>query len=137
MSKLDPAAGADRWAANLSGATAQITAGVNAVTRAPGQAAAANVQVWLARVQASAQKWQTNVGKVTLPEWQRAMTEKGIPRIAQGAQANKDKVLAFNQKFYPHLQAGMAKVNNMPKVTLQDNVQRAVAMIMHNASFKG
>lgn len=136
MSKLDPNAGTAKWVAGLSGATAQITAGVNAVTRAPGAAAAANVQVWLARVQASAQKWQTNVGRVPLADWQRSMIEKGIPRIAQGAQANQDKMLAFNQKFYPYLETGMNKVKAMPKTTLQDNIQRAVAMIQHNAAFK-
>lgn len=135
MSKLDPTTATAKWVNNLSNATQEITDGVNAVQQAPGQAAAAKVQTWLARIQASAQKWQTNVAAVSLGEWQQSMIKVGIPRIASGAQAKQGKYQAFATKFYPYLASGVATVKAMPKVTLQDGINRAVAMINHNAKF--
>jgi N-acyl-L-homoserine lactone synthetase len=135
MSRLDPTAATAKWVQNLSNATQHITDGVNAVQTAPGQAAARQVQTWLARIQASAQKWATNVSAVTLSEWQQAMIQTGIPRISQGAQQKQGKYQAFAVKFFPYLASGQAQVRAMPKVTLQDGINRAVAMINHNAKF--
>ena len=124
------------WVNHLSQATARITQGVQGVTRPPGQAVAAQSAKWLARVTASQQKWQTNVGRVSLADWQQAMTNVGIPRIAQGAQAKQGKMQAFMQQFLPYLQQGVQRVDTMPNVTLEDGINRAVAMIRHNAAFK-
>lgn len=135
MSRLDPTAATAKWVSNLSNSTTSITAGVNGVTVAPGVQAAKQVQTWLAKIQASQQKWATNVAAVSLQEWQSAMTQYGIPRISQGAQAKQGKYLAFAQKFYPYLASGVAQVKAMPKVTLADGVNRAVAMINYNAKF--
>lgn len=110
---------------------------MNKVSVAPGQLAAAQVNTWLARIQQSAQKWATNVGGVSLAQWKEAMINVGIPRIAQGAQAKQSKYLAFAQKFYPYVEQGQAQVKAMPKVTLQDGINRAVAMIKHNAAYAG
>lgn len=134
---LDPTTATAKWVTNLSNATTQITAGVNAVTVAPGQAAAAKVNTWLAKVQASANKWATNVSAVTLQQWQQSMVQVGIPRISTGAQAKQGKYLAFAQKFYPYLATGVAQVKAMPNVTLQDGINRAVAMINYNAGYTG
>lgn len=135
MALLDPQAATTKWVTNLSGSTASITKGVNDVTVAPGVAAARNVQGWLAKIQASAPKWQRNVAAVSLSDWQQAMINIGIPRIAQGAQAKQSKYTAFATRFFPHLKAGMDKVNAMPNVTLEDGINRAVTMIRHNATF--
>lgn len=124
-----------KWVKGLQGATQQITDGVNAVTTAPGVSAARQVQTWLARIQASAAKWQANVSAVSLQEWQTAMINQGIPRIAQGAQAKQGKYQAFADKFFPYLAQGVAQVHNMPKTSLADGINRAVAMINWNAKF--
>lgn len=137
MARLDPQSGTSKWVNNLSNATSSITDGVNKVSVAPGQLAAAQVNTWLARIQQSAQKWATNVGGVSLAQWKEAMINVGIPRIAQGAQAKQSKYLAFAQKFYPYVEQGQAQVKAMPKVTLQDGINRAVAMIKHNAAYAG
>lgn len=135
MANLDPAAATAKWVANLSNATQAITTGVQGVTTAPGQAAARQVQTWLTRIQNSAQKWATNVAAVSLADWQDSMIKVGIPRIASGAQAKQGKYQAFATKFFPYLQTGVNQVRAMPKVTLQDGINRAVAMINHNAKF--
>ena len=132
---LDPTAATAKWVSNLSNATQSITAGVNAVTTAPGVTAAKNVSTWLARVQASAPKWAKNVAGVSLQEWPTAMIDKGVPRIAGGAQAAQGKYQAFAQSFFPYLATGVAKVKAMPKTDLSSSIARAVAMIQHNAAW--
>jgi hypothetical protein len=135
MARMDPTSATAKWVNNLSNSTQAITDGVNSVTTAPGQAAARQVQTWLARVQASAQKWATNTAAVSLQDWQQSMITTGIPRIASGAQAKQGKYQAFATKFFPYLQTGVSQVKAMPKVTLQDGINRAVAMINYNAKF--
>lgn len=137
MGNLDPNAATAKWVSGLGSASARITAGVNAVQVAPGVAAAKQVNTWLAKVQASANKWAKNVSAVSLTDWQNAMIKTGIPRIAQGAQDKQGKYLAFAQSFYPYLAQGQAKVKAMPKNNLSDGIARAVAMINHNANYPG
>lgn len=124
------------WVRNISAATQDITTGVQSVTQAPGQAAAKQKSKWLARVTASADKWAARVGSVSLQDWQNSMINIGIPRIAQGAQAKQGKMNSFMQQFLPFLNQGVMQVSQMPSTTLEDNINRAVAMIRHNATFK-
>lgn len=134
----DSTAVAAKWARNLSGATQSIQAGVNSVTTAPGQAAAAAVQQYLAGVQAAVAsgKWQRNVSAVSLQQWQQAMLTKGLPRIAAGASAATPKVQAFMGKFLPYLQGLQAKLASMPRGDINTNTQRAVTAIQYIAQFK-
>lgn len=137
MAVKDPTTVATLWANRLQAAQTEIAAGVAAVTVAPGQKAAANLQGYLAGVQASANKWAKNVSAVTLNDWQTAMTQKGIPRVGPGAQAAISKMTAFMTKWLPYVESGAATVRNMPHVTLQDGIARAVAQIQYNAQFPG
>lgn len=132
----DPNAVANKWKNRLQQSTQEVQAGVQRVTVAPGQKAAAASATWLARLQASQPKWARNVAAVSLQDWQRAMIEKGVPRIAQGAEQSVGKVERFMQDFLPHVERGRQMVQAMPKVSLQDGINRAVAMINHNAQFK-
>ena len=125
-----------KWVTNLSGSTEAIKAGVARVTTAPGQKAAAQSAKWLQRVTASQDKWRTRVGSVSLQSWQDSMTNVGVPRVAQGAQAKQSKYTAFAQEFFPYLATGVQRIDAMPSTTLEDNINRAVAMIRHNAGFK-
>lgn len=132
---LTPQQIADKWATNLSNSTASITAGVNGVTVAPGQKAAAAADFWLSQTIASKQRFITNVGAVTLPDWKDKMITVGIPRIATGASANKPKMVAFMTRFLPYVKAGVDSLP--PRGDLATNIQRAVAMMQHNAAFAG
>ncbi len=131
-----PEAATAKWTRNISAATQDITRGVQAVTTAPGQAAAAQSQKWLQNIQNSVGKWKSRVAAVSLADWQQSMINIGIPRIAQGAQQKQGKVTAFMQEFLPYLQTGVATVERMPSLSLEDNIQRAVAMIRHNSKFQ-
>lgn len=134
--KSTPQDATTKWVQNLGAATNAITAGVNAVSTAPGAKAAAQSDKWLARITAAKSKWQTNVGSVSLQSWQQSMINVGIPRVSQGAQAKQGKYAAFASQFFPYLNTGIAKVQAMPSTTLEDNIARATAMIRYNAGFK-
>lgn len=125
---------AANWAQNLAGATTKITNGVNAVTVAPGAAAARQKSVWVQNTTSAADKWAQKVAAVPLSDWQSAMTQKGIPRIATGATAAQPKFSTFMTKFLPHLAAGRAALP--ARGTLDQNIARSAAMIRHNAAFK-
>ncbi len=125
-----------KWQTRLSGATNEIQAGIQRVTTAPGQAAVAKKDKWLNNVQASQEKWARNTGRVSLADWQAAALHVGVPRIAQGAQAKVGKVESFLADFLPHLERGQAAVKAMPDNTFEARIQRAVAMMRHNSTFK-
>lgn len=135
---LDPNAVAQRWVTNLGGAVEKIRQGVQGVTTSPTQAAAAAGQLWQQRVQdpATLQKFQRGLQRVSLADWQNAMLNKGIPRIATGAANAKDKFTAFLTQFLPFVQNVAAQVHQMPKATLDDRINRAVAQIRGNAGFR-
>lgn len=136
MARVTAQQASDKWVQRLTAATQQITDGVNGVTVAPGVQAAKAKNLWLQRVTAAQDKWAQRVGSVSLPEWQQAMISVGIPRVAQGAQAKQGKMTDFMTQFLPYLDQGVAKVNSMPKGDINASIQRAAAMITHNAAFK-
>lgn len=87
VTNVDPNTLAQTWANNLGGAASRMQAGAQALQTAPGQAAAAQQATWLANVTASANRWAQNVAAVSLQQWQQAFINKGVPRVATGAQA--------------------------------------------------
>lgn len=137
MPMLTPDQATAKWVRNTTAAVQSITDGVNGVTVAPGQKAAAQKNLWLSQLQASADKWAKNVAGVTLQEWQQAMITYGIPRVAQGVTAKQGKYQAFATKFFPFVAQGAAQVAAMPKGGVENGINRAVAMIRHNAGFQG
>lgn len=132
------AAAADRWASGMANSTEKIKAGVNAVTVAPTQKAAARLDAYLAGVQraVSSGKMADSLNRVTLQDWQRAMTDKGVNRVAGGAAAAKPKFQNFMAEFLPFLDAGKRQLESMPRGGLEENIQRAVAMMRYTATFK-
>lgn len=133
----DPNQAATKWADHTGAASQAYTNGINNVQQAPGQAAAAASDLWLRRTQASADKYKRRVASVDIGTWKQAATQKGAPRLADGARQAQPKMAAFNAKFYPHLAAGVQAVRAMPKGGVDAGIARATAMIRHNANFKG
>ena len=133
--KGDPASIQAKWLRNIQAATPDVTAGIQRVQKAPGAAAAAQQAAWQANTLASADKWKRNVASVTLQDWQAAATA-GVGRIAQGAQAKQDKVGTHLANFLPYLAQGMAKVEAMPRGSLEQNLARMVAMARHNSQYR-
>jgi hypothetical protein len=136
--KSTPQDATGKWVSRLSGATQEITQGVARVTQAPGQAAAAKFNKWVAAMTSPQvqQKWRNNVAAVSLSDWQTAMTNIGIPRIASGAQAKQGKYLAFAEQFFPFLATGVAQIERMDDTTFEARLQRATAMMTYTHGFK-
>lgn len=93
---------AAKWAQNLGQSTQRIQDGVMAVSTAPGQAAAAQKSTWVQNTTSSADKWATNTARVTKEEWQQAMVDKGLQRIASGATAAVPKFQTFMGRLLPY-----------------------------------
>ena len=136
--RVSPQDATSKWVSRLSGATAEIQAGVDRVTVSPGQSAVAKFQKWVnAITSADAQnKWKRNTGALQLSDWQSSMKNVGIPRIAQGAQAKQGKFESFMSDFLPFLARGVQQIESMDDSTFEARVQRAVAMMNYNRNFK-
>ena len=133
--KSDATMATAKWVQNIGSATERMKQGANNVTVAPGVKAAAAADKWLANVQRAQAKFKNNVSRVSLQDWKDAYINVGIPRVSQGAQAKQAKYTAAMNAFLPYLAQGVAKIDAMPKVTLQDSINRATAMIQHNAAY--
>lgn len=123
-----------RWSSNLAASTPRIQAGVQAVSTAPGLAAARASDRYLAGVQANVPKYQTNVAAVTLAEWQDATLNKGIQRIPTGAQAAEQKFAAFMGRLIPYINSGLTTLP--ARGGLEQNIARSAAWIRHMSKFK-
>jgi hypothetical protein len=122
------------WAAGLASKTDKMARGAAAVTVAPGQAAARQKNVYVANVQASADKWAANTQAVSLPEWQQSFVNKGIPRIASGAQAAQPKFAQAMASLLPHIAS--TKSSLPPRGTLEQNIDRAARFARGMASYR-
>jgi hypothetical protein len=125
----------EKWKQRTSGATQQVIEGVARVTEAPGVKAARQKQVYLANVQAKADKWEANVSRVPLSEWQ-AATAAGAQRIAAGVQAKAHKMEGFLREFIPHVEQVQSRVNAMPRGSFEQNIARMVENARGMAAFK-
>ncbi len=139
MPMPSPAVAAQSWQNGMQNATQRIQAGVNNVTVAPTQVAAAAADRMLAGIQraVSSGKWQASLQAVSLQDWKQAMLDKGVNRIAQGAAAAKPKMQAFLSQFLPYVQQGVQQLDaTMPRGDTEQNINRAIFMMRHNAAFR-
>lgn len=133
-----PGSVAAKWANNLSNATQSIREGVENVSESPMAKAAARSDAYLQGIQRAVAdgKYQDGLRRVSLEDWRRSLLEKGLPRIATGARASEGKFADFMGEFLPHVEAGQRALESMPRGDLSQNIQRAVAMMQHNARFR-
>lgn len=136
MATLNAQQIAAKWAANAQAAQQAMKDGVNSVTVAPGQKAAAAKDSYVQGVTNAVNKWATNVASVSLGAWQQAMLVKGLPRVAAGVQAAVPKMQNFLTQFLPVVQQVQAQVQAMPSGNLENNIQRMVANVRGLANFQ-
>lgn len=127
MARVSPQEWLTKWGTNLNASGTYIKNGVNRVTVAPGQAAAAASDRMLAGVTNAIQTgtWQRAVSSVSLQQWQNAMINKGIPRLQTGiTQAQNSKVDKITT-LLSNVDASAAAANALPKGGLQQGIARA------------
>jgi hypothetical protein len=131
----NPTAAATNWSNKLGAATQAYTDGVNGVTMAPGQLAAAAGDRWLTATQAALPRFKANSAKVTLASWQNSAVSKGAPRLASGAAAAEDKMSAVFAKLFPAIQQAVTALP--PRGTIQQNIARSSAFALAMNAKKG
>ena len=136
--KVTPEQYAEKQARNLKAAQPDIRRGVERVTESPTAKAAAAQEKMIANLTESVRngKWARGLNRVTLEDWKGKMLEKGIPRIAAGIDAAYDKVVGFAAELLPFQATLQSKVESMPDLTLEDNIQRAAEWMRGMAKFK-
>lgn len=134
MAKQTPEQIAANWAQRLGSSTQKITDGVQAVTVAPGQSAARAKDLWSQKIMESKDKWAANTAAVTLGDWQAAMVNKGVQRIASGANASQGKFANFMGELLPHIDR--VKGSLPARGDLEQNITRMTAFTRGMSQFR-
>lgn len=129
--RVDATTAASRWTAGLGAASQKITDGIDRVTQAPGAKAAANRQGYLNGVNGNVDKWARNVARVGLEDWKTAFKTKGVPRVAQGAQASQQKFADRIAPVFAYMANVLATVDNMPNTTPAERDQRMLTYVQN------
>lgn len=136
---LTPQQVAANWSQGMAGATEKIRRGVEAVTESPTEKAVAAIPRMVQGIQmaAASGKIQAGLRRVTLDDWKQSMLQKGVGRVAAGAAASQSKFAQFMEDFLPYVMQGRDRLNReFPRGNTEQNIQRAVQMMRHNAEFK-
>ena len=135
MAKMSGQEFAEKWARRTSQAVPDYVQGVNRTEVAPGVLAAKQKDKMKAKINLAIDsgKWGRNVAAVPLSDWQRAATEKGAQRIGAGVSEATNKQAEFGEKLMRVVDAGQAKIANMPSTSLEENISRMTAFIRHMA----
>jgi hypothetical protein len=127
-----------KWQRNLLGATQRMKDGAMALTVSPGTSAAAKKSLWVAKMTDPKiqDKWAANTAAVSLTDWQKQFTVKGMQNLNAGVQAGTPNVEAFMQQLLPFTDNVSRTVKAMPKNNLQDSIARATKAIQMMSEFK-
>jgi len=138
MAKLTPAEYQEKHARRLKGATEDMRLGVEKVTESPTAKAAEKKDKMRANLNRALDsgKWERGLKRVSLEDWKRQMTEKGIGRVAAGIDGAAAKVTAFASELLPFQDTLKASVKKMADITLEDNINRMTTFIRGMAKFQ-
>lgn len=136
--RISVAEAVQRWSERGAASGDRVTAGVNAVTESPMEKAAARKDAWMEGVRRAfnSGKYENNLRAVSLNDWKQAMLKKGVPNMQNGYQQGKAKFQRFMTEWLPYAQQISENVKVMPKGTLQQGIDRAVAAIRMAAEFR-
>lgn len=138
MARVNPQEFADKWRRRLAGATEDIRRGIERVNTAPGERAAAAQEAMQTNLNEAINsgRWARRVAGVSLQDWKNAALEKGVNRIAGGAQASQAKMQRIAQELLPAVDSAASEARAMPKVTIEDSIQRAATFMRRMREFK-
>lgn len=133
-----PKQATEKWGRNLKGASQDIKDGIDRVTESPAAKAADQIdKMRIKLIEAfDSGKVEASLRAVSLEDWKDAFKNVGVSRIAAGVDKSTNKMEDFFAFLLPHVEAGQAKIKNMPSTTLEDNINRMVEFSRHMASKK-
>jgi hypothetical protein len=131
MARVNAQEYAEKWGRRLKASTEDIRRGIDRTTEAPGVAAAKAAPLMLAKVTESVNNgtWASQVGKVSLQDWQKAAKEKGITRIASGVDAAAPKQAQMAGDLLAAVDAAAAKANAIPKGDIEASINRMTTFV--------
>lgn len=125
----------EKYARRLKGATTDMEHGINRVDVSPGVKAAENIAYMREQVLKAFDEGvvEASLRGIDLNDWKDKFIKKGIPRIAAGVDASKDKTTKAFDTVLKDVETTMQKVDAMPKGGLQNGINRMVtnATSMH------
>lgn len=138
MAKLTAQEFAEKWARRLGASAPDIARGISRVDVSPTEKAAAKKDKMLANITAAVQngKWEAGLRRVTLADWKKNITEKGIPRISQGVNSAQPKVADFASQLLTFQDGLQGQIQNMPDLTLEDSINRMNTWVRGMSKFK-
>ena len=138
MAKLTATEFQEKHARRLKAAVEDVRKGIDRVTENPCEKAAAKQDKMLTNLTAAVVtgKWAAGLKRVPLEKWKKQTRDVGVNRIAAGIDAAKEKVVSFAEVLLPHIDRGKDKINTMPDVTLDDNINKMVTFVRHMATMK-
>lgn len=137
MPRVTPEEFAEKHARRLKGSLDDIRSGVQRVSVAPGEQAAAKQEKMLQNLTRSVQegKWASRVRSVSLEEWRDKMINKGLNRIATGIDAARGKQVEFARQLLEYQSSLQSKVGKMPDLTLEDSINRMTEWVRGMSKF--
>lgn len=129
----NPQQSAKKWAERLGASTGDIQRGVDAVAENPCAKAAAAESEYIQGVQRGVGKWKRNLERVSKQDWQAAMKNKAIPRIAAGAQNAVSKMGIFFNDLLPYQESLKA---SLPPKTKANSQARMIAWMEGMKQFR-
>jgi hypothetical protein len=139
MAKITAAEYAEKHARRLKGSTEDIRRGVSRVTVAPTASAAGKIDKMKANLDRAFSEGRVKSGllKVSLDDWQKAMTDKGLGRISAGIDAVQGKQVQMAERLLAAVDSAAGKVRSMPDITLDDSINRMTAFVREMSKSKG
>lgn len=138
MARLTAQEFQDKHSRRLKAAVEDVRRGIDRVTESPTEKAAAKQDKMLTNLTAAVNsgKWSAGLKRVSLDDWKKKARDVGVNRIAAGIDAAKDKVVDFAAQLLPFIDRAQSEIQNMPDVTLDDNINRMNTFIRRMAQFR-
>lgn len=138
MVRVTPEEFAEKWSRRLKSATEDIRKGVEKLDKNPTELAIKKKEKLKQRLieAIDSGRWERALQRVTLEDWKRAMISKGLNRIPAGVDEATPKMSEFGKALLSHIEGGQKAIENMPDLTLEDNINRMVTFIRHMSKFR-
>lgn len=128
MPRLTPQQASERLASGIRNGSTNYIAGVEAVTKNPAESAIEARGKWVNAMTnpATHDKWQRGLERTSITDWKQATAGVGAQRFSQSADKAQTNYEAFARDFFPYLATVENTISQMPNVTIDERINRAV-----------